>query len=491
MADFSNPQRMSPSAFVVIFVKILRMFLSVVILVVVVKCFNSESGSALIRALWSIAGVVLVALILALASYMTTKFHISQGNLIFSHGIFQREKKTIPLERIHSLRTKRGMVYRIFGLRGIAFDTLASKGEELELILDESDWRSLFSLIEKGEDRPEAAVAAQTDEKSRTIRFSNKALVVDALCQNHLKGFAILFGFMAVVYDRVNDFTDNAVDTITDYTASYFDGWHISLPWIVGAVVLLYIIVAALWVGKAIMRYYDMTLSIDKRILTFESGLLSRSSSRFSITKVCTISVKRNFLEKKLGYSTTMLRQALNVTAEKEEDNLKIYGIDRSGMFLQWWLGGDYAQSPVISTARSGKGVVVHVVSTAFVIAVAAILILCHFGLYFWSAVPVIYLLVYLLKGLSALRRRSITLRESHVVVNNGSFADVLNYIKYDNIQVVRIRRTPFTRWFHRVTLQLSTSGTTFSVRSLKEDEAGFISEALMQKGEEPRAEIG
>lgn len=488
MTDFSQPQRMSKSAFVIILLNTFRALIGVLFFYAIIGISKSESAdstiSILLRALVLLGVGMGIAAIIALGSYLTKKFYIKDGSLIFSHGLFRRENLTIPLDRIHSLRTKRGLFYRLCGMRGIVFDTLASKAAEVELILDEADWQNMLKIIERGDpglppDLPEDVAA-----HNPTIRFSNKALVLDGLCQNHLKGFAILFGFLAVIYDRINDFTDNAVDTITDYTVSHFDISAITLPGIIGAVAGLYILVALLWLGKVVMRYYDMTLTVDKKNLTFDRGLFSRTTNRFSPNKVCTIWVKRNFPEKRFGLCTMMLKQAINVTAEKEDDILKVYGKDFSGRFLQWWLGADYAASAEIASAKSGRGVMLHEAWRPFVVALAATLILCHFDLFSWTVLPMLYLMVMLLKGFCAMRRSRIALRESYILIDNGSFAEISNYIKYDNIQVARICRTPLTRWSHRVTLRLSTSGTTFNMRSLKEKDARLIYELLMWKAE-------
>lgn len=82
------------------------------------------------------------------------------------------------------------------------------------------------------------------------------------------------------------------------------------------------------------------------------------------------------------------------------------------------------------------------------------------------------------------MRHSKITLKDSYIMVYGGRFAEIENYIKYHNIEVVKIRSTPFTRWFHRVTLSISTAGSNFSVRSLKIDEAKLIYELLLFKAE-------
>lgn len=496
MTDFSLPQRMGLNAFLIIFIKIFRTVFNASVIYFVIKAFDSglclSDGDVWIRIIGGFIAMIGVSLLLAAVAYFPKKFYVKDGYLIFMHGLLNRETTTIPLGRIHSLRTKQGIWYRIFEMKGIVFDTLASKGAEIELLLDESEWRHLLHLIDNGE-RPKIALETEPKLKVAThIRqFGNQYLLLDAICQNHLKGMAILGGFLAATFERMNEFMDNnAADTIIDCAMSFYDGWLMSPLRLLLIVVVIYAVVLLLWTGRLFLRYSNMSMRYDRKLLIFTYGLLSRSSCRFKFGKVCTIWVKRNFFEKKLGLCTLMLRQALNVTAQKEEDNLKLYGVDLSSFFLKWWLGEDYMTESDIISARSGRGAFVHSFLPDLLISLIAIVLLCYFNAYVWLILPIVYLLISVVKGICAMRRSRIVLRDSCLVVYNGSFAEIENYMKYGNIEVVRIRRTPFTALSHRVTLILSTPGSTFNVRSLSECEAMQIYDLLLLKTESLSKEL-
>lgn len=485
MTDFSAPHRMSPSAFVIIFIKSIKSIIGTSILLIFANIYDADSiiGNVWLRILAILAISAALALMVSFAQYYHKKFYIKDGYLIFTHGIIQRETASIPLDRIHSLRTKQGVWYRLLDLKGIVIDTLALREEEIELILDEGDWQRLLQRIRQ-EEQPKATTEPPAYRTDTVRRFANKNLLLDALCQNHLKGMAILGGFLSIIFGHLNDIPYNTFDIIDNYAESYFDEIAADPLRIVPVLATVYVIVLLLWIGRALLRYYDMSLTYDRKLLTFTHGLLSRASSRFAFDKVCTIWVKRNFLEKRFGLCTLRLRQALNVTAKKEEDNLKLYGADSSSFFLAWWLGEDYRIAPDIITSKSGKGVFVHSLLPDLLLSVAATAVLCYFNLYVWTSVPAIYLLISVVKGIMAMRHSKITLKDSYIVVYGGRFAEIENYIKYRNIEVVKIRSTPFTRWFHRVTLSISTAGSNFSVRSLKVDEAKLIYELLLFKAE-------
>ena len=531
--DFSEPRRMSGSAYVVLLAKVLRQYASLFFILVFLKIFDSDSPFSFVERVMRVsviaAGYLVVAAVSAFVSYYFRKYYIKDGKLVFMHGLLNKETTSIPLDRVQSLRTKRGFVYRLLELRGVLFDTLASRTAEIELILEEDDWKALLSRVEmqervakegmSGVDADEtgdagadgaaeaagaagvagaaevAGVAGTAGTAARIMKrdgedvvagqavrmsFSNLNLIKGAFCQNHLQGMAVLFAALAAVYNTVTSVDDRAVDHVIDYVGTYAGSLSFPPSAYLAVAVVLYLVIMLMWIGKVFLRYSNMEVRMARGQLTFESGLIARNSSRFQHDKVCTVYVKRNFLEKRLRGSTIMLRQALNATDEKRGADVRIYGSNSEAAFLKWWLGKDYADSPEVVSARSGYGLMSHVVWLDLLLSLVAAVVLICFGLYAWLAVPAAWLLISLVKGLCAVRRSSIVLKEGYVVINNGKFADIRNYIKYSNIEVVRLVSTPFTRYSRRVRLSVSTNGTSFSVRSLKEQDAREIYEMLL-----------
>lgn len=485
MTDFSVPQRMSLGAFVIYFLKFFRITFNAVFIFLIYKVFTSDAGliENIVQIAATIGAIALLALILASLAIYQMKFHVEDGNLIYRHNLIGRATTTIPLNRIHTLRTRQGLLYRILDLRGVLFDTLAAKEEEVELILSESEWQSLLSRIERQE-RPQSAVTDMPPayNPSSSIKFSNKNLVADALCQNHLKGMVVLGGFASVIFNTLSDLSDDSFEIIERYLESHFDHFTVSVSGIAMIMACTYALSLVLWLGKVLLRYYDLSLTYDSKVLTFSHGLFSRLSSRFTRDKICTVSIKRNYFEKRFNLSTLALRQALNSSAQKEDDNLKIHGRDCSDFFLSWWLGHDYGSETDISTAKSGKGVITHSLLPDLFLSSVVLAVLWHFGLYGWIILPAIYLLAGIPKGILTMRHSNITLRESYLVIGTGRFAEIENYLKYDNVEVVRITRTPLSQFTGRVSLTISTTGSTFTVRSIRQDQATRIYELLLAK---------
>ena len=484
--DFSEPRRMSGSAYWVLFAKGLKEYASLFVILIVLKFIDADDQHTFMEKMRAVsllsAGYLALAALTAFISWYFKKYYIEGGKLIFMHGLLSKETTSIPLSKVQSMRTKQGFIYRVLEMRGVLFDTLASKSAEIELILDDRDWKALMERVEVEEEAvPSAAVSASSElpdsselsgasgtsrfsgaAEERTsgssLSFSNFNLIKGAFCQNHLQGMAVLFAALAAVYNSVTTVDDHAVDHIIDYVDTHAGTLSLQPSGYVVVAVALYFFVMLLWIGKVFLRYANMA----RGQLNFESGLIARNSSRFSYDKVCTVYVKRNFLEQWLHGSTVMLRQALNATDEKKGADVRVYGSDSAADFLSWWLGSGYGSSPDVISARSGYGLMWHVMRLDILISLAAAVTLACFGLYVWLAVPAAWLLISLAKGLMAVRRSRITLKEDYIV------------------EVVRLRSTPFTPYSRRVSLTLSTNGTSFTLRSLRIEEAREIYELLL-----------
>ncbi len=495
---------MSGSAYWVLFAKGLREYASLFVILIVLKFIDADDQHTFMEKMRVVSllsvGCLALAALTAFISWYFKKYYIEGGKLIFIHGLLSKETTSIPLSKVQSMRTKQGFIYRVMEMRGVLFDTLASKSAEIELILDDRDWKALMERVEVEEAVPEAPSAAVsgssefsgTSDTSRfseaaeertsgsSLSFSNSNLIKGAFCQNHLQGMAVLFAALAAVYNTVSTVDDHAVDHIIDYVDTHAGTLSLQPSGYVVVAVALYFFVMLLWIGKVFLRYANMEVRIARGQLTFESGLIARNSSRFSYDKICTVYVKRNFLEQWLHGSTVMLRQALNATDEKKGADVRVYGSDSAADFLSWWLGSGYGSSPEVVSARSGYGLMWHVMRLDILISLAAAVTLACFGLYVWLAVPAAWLLISLAKGLMAVRRGRITMKEDYIEIHNGRFADIRNYVKYSNVEVVRLRSTPFTPYSRRVSLTLSTNGTSFTLRSLRIEEAREIYELLL-----------
>ena len=200
---------MSGSAYWVLFAKGLKEYASLFVILIVLKFIDADDQHTFMEKMRVVsllsAGYLALAALTAFISWYFKKYYIEGGKLIFIHGLLSKETTSIPLSKVQSMRTKQGFIYRVLEMRGVLFDTLASKSAEIELILDDRDWKALMERVEVEEVVPGSSEFSGTSDTSRfseaaeerisgsSLSFSNSNLIKGAFCQNHLQGMAVLF----------------------------------------------------------------------------------------------------------------------------------------------------------------------------------------------------------------------------------------------------------------------------------------------------------
>lgn len=494
MNDFSTPRRMSASAFVVLFITAFEKLAGAVFLFVAYRLFchdaDTSSVQMVLRIAISIAALTALALIIAFTKYYFRKYSIEGDKLIFTHGFAAKNSTSIPLSKVHNMRTNRGLFYRIFNLRGIRFDTLADESVEVELILDESDWQKLLRLVSSNESIPrhtDSNMPHPPAGEAATRRIGNFNLAKGAVCQNHLKGFAVLGTILVVLFDKINQLDSLATARLYDYIDSLARHALTSVGQLLCFAAVVYLIVLLLWTGKIALRYGNMTITTVGKSLTIESGLISRFTCRLARDKVTILSIKRNPLERLARCRTVTLRQADNASDTKHDGGIRIYGSMLGRQMLEWWLGDDNSSRTLLS-ARSGSGLIARRFIPHFILALVVVApTICLTDLKV-SAIIIasLYITISAIRAVMAWKHSRITLTDSYIAVGCGNIARICEYIKYRDIESVGISRTPFTPYTRRVSLRIATNSESVTVYSLKLDDAFSLRNILLDKSAAP-----
>lgn len=488
MNDFSTPRRMNAKALIIFLQKSFGQIISLIIISAYSILRADSIQKQILITVVSVGIIMAVSIIMAFSRYYFWKFHVENNKLVITHGFASKQTTSIPLSRVHTLRTKSGILYRLLGLRGITFDTLASDKEEVELILGEREWLALLCRVSIEENYDATNETAATSpappaEEHKTYIVSDADIIKGALCQNVFKGFAILVALLGALYDKISQFIDNTEELLLNYFNTQADGVVHSA----GAYILfaagIYLVVVILWVGKIMFRYCGMTLHISDNRLSVESGLLSRYTCRMARKKATVLTIKQNPLEKMAHCQTISILQAENVSGTEKGGNVIIYGSDYGSMLMSWWLGGsEIASEETLVSAKSGKGLVMRKLFPNLILATTISLIALYADFFVLPALAIcsVYVAVIMYGSVMAWKHSRITLTEDFIRINCGRIAEIIKYIKYQDIESVAIRCSPFTSVTGRVSLRITTNAEIFSVYSLKLREAALIRNILL-----------
>mgnify|MGYP002445827085 CR=1 FL=1 len=482
---------MSPSAFAIIFLKTFKEVAGASVMAVLLLLFRDDDDKSVSGTMLAVAAILgctaVISLLVAFFKYYFRKFHIQDGKLIFTSGFASKRTTNIPLSRVHTLRTKRGLFYRLLDLRGVSFDTLATELEEVELILDEDDWQMLLRRVGEGENNiqpTDPSMPPPVPENLSVLNIRNSDLIKGALCQNHLKGFAVLAAIVLPLIDNLNQFAGDATGRMLDYVEYSVGNAALTVwQWTILAIAI-YLFVAVLWIGKVILLYGNMKIKMSGPRLTVESGLISRLTSRFANNKVTVLTVKQNPFEKIAGCCTVTLRQASNVIDPETKGKIRFYGWKSECDLLAWWLGDSgEPDSPAVMEAKSGSGVFAFKFFPRLLVAAVAAVAIYYFSLSPVIAVSVAtaYTIFAAVLAAMAWKHSGIRLTGTFVEIGRGEIAVEKEYIRYADIESISIRATPFTPLTRRVALEISTNAGAVTVRSLPLDSVLLIRSRLLK----------
>lgn len=483
---------MGASALLIIFLKTFKKLISTFFAAIVILFYEDSDtsiNSILTKTAISFAAIVGISLLIAFLKYFPLKFHIHNDKLIFSRDLIGKKTTSIPTANIHTTRTHRGLIYQLLNVRGISFDTIATSEEELELILSEKDWQQLQLDIQNSERYVETkglTVPPPMPKAEKSISVSNIDLIKGVLCQNHLRGLAILAALLFTIADNIYEIDKNASEQAFNFVETHAGSLIPSPVGVLISLVILYICVALLWVGKNVLKYGNLSITEARDRVVLKCGLLSRFTIRLARDKVTIITIKQNPLEKALQNHTVDIRQALNIAAQKEEQEAKIYGSLIGDDILKWWLGShvpDEGEKPL--TARSGIGIFYRRLIPHLILAAIIGCALCYYGQIVLAAILcTAYAAIAAARAVMAWKHSSIVLDNRFIKINNGNIAHISSYIKYSSIESVRIRQTPLTRYTRRVSLSIGTNAGNLSIGSLNEAEALGIRNVILNHAE-------
>lgn len=266
----------------------------------------------------------LIVSLLILVSFLKWKnkmFRIDGDIFIEQSGIFNREKKKIPLEKITTVDMEQGIIYRFFNLVTLKIDTgaLHETGAEIELTLKREYAEKLrIILIQSREvetvyndlkinEKDSIPKQAQNNINKKLFKVSPIELIKYSLTKNK---FGYLIGIL-IIFDKFDIFiTDNVKNYLNSNIEIGFNNMigillNQSLVIIIIEIILMivvsYIVVSIMSSMVQMIKFKDFTLwKLDDKI-NIEYGMFTKKKYSFSVNKIQGVRLKQNLLQQLLG----------------------------------------------------------------------------------------------------------------------------------------------------------------------------------------------
>lgn len=258
-----------------------------------------------------------VSLGFAWAAWLRFRWCIGDDAIVIESGIFDRQHRTIPFDRIQDVSIEQGLVARALSIARVSFETGASGDADtgdggLDSIgLDDAaalrttirDWRSGSVAAVTSGDTIIAAAQPVADDRA-LFRLTPQRLVLAGLFNFSLAALAVV-GFAAQWFDDLLPFDmfDPRV-WIGFARDAGVEGWIMTHQWVagVGAITALLLVGFVTGVVRTVLTNWNFLLTLGPRAFRRVRGLTTRTDVAIPIARIQAAVVATGAIRRRWGW---------------------------------------------------------------------------------------------------------------------------------------------------------------------------------------------
>ncbi|WP_404406973.1 PH domain-containing protein [Jeotgalibacillus malaysiensis] len=246
-------------------------------------------------------------------------YQINNNSIALREGVFVKNHRVVPFERIQNHQTNTNFLHRLFKLTSLTLETGTSDSESSIKfsVITHDEARMILKKIEEKDAVAEAEAEAEevVDKPKRTVYFrSTKKDTIKAALTSF--SFLAIFPLLSAAYFQVNDFFDLEETTLSAF--EYFKA-HI------GLLALLFIVAMLLSVVigyiQTVVKYGNYVISADDERIYIEKGVWNTSTFSIQKDKVQAIKIEQPLIKRLLNMVEIKLISAGGLGEEKLETN--------------------------------------------------------------------------------------------------------------------------------------------------------------------------
>ncbi len=436
------------------------------------------------------------ALAPALVRYFTYSFAIHNGQLLIKQGVFTKQHRTIPLDRIQNINTHRGVIHRMLGLVDLRIETAAGGNSEAALSALSEDQAKLVRaqlLAQSGTADVVAAAPGEVPAPERaraTFTASTRELTIAGATQN--KALAIIAALASLMYLMPKG-EEEALNGVFDFFRNSPAPAMIAL--LVGGMLLVGWIFSII---TTLVTYYGFELAFLGSRMRRSYGLLTQVENVVPLRRVQLMRTTETALQRMLGFCKVYVETAGGFSAQQSQEKQQVTGSSLISPLLEVGRFGELS-TLVLPDAESNLGAIEwqQVSPKTIYRQMRSMLFFSLFAaagswywLHWWSLALIPGLL-----GLGALsgwlRYKTSGWSDAEQVFcsRTGVLGRLAYYAPVSKIQSVSLSQTPVQRRFGVATLTFRTAATSgaaaVEVLDLPSETAERLASSLHQRSAE------
>lgn len=494
--DAAAEQRLHPWSWLFVLLMQLRQFLLPLVALVV---FGNRGDR---DEMWSYgAAVVVIAVLVGISilQYLTYRYRIGRDGISVRSGVVSRNRREIPFARIHNVVVHQNPLHRLFGVAELRLESAGGNRPEAEMrVLKLDQALALEQLVRhRGQDAPLPAADTDTDtgtpaaaasaDDTVLLKLSTWDVVRIGLLSN--RGWVAVVAALGAMFQLFPRGTvTGAIEQGGRQAFGYASHLH-PATWVWAVVVVVavggfWLLLRALSVALALLRYYGFQLSEHERRLTVVSGLLTRLRSSVARRRIQAWTLRESTLQRWVGQRHLRIDIAAGAAVENERRDLRELAplatpaaCDALVQHLLPQLQWPPAQWQPVQQRGWWRLCLGSLLWLPIVAAVAV------WNGYTWSALILLWLPWSAFRAHRQMARIGYHLDNHYVAVRGGWWQRWWRFAELDKLQSLRLSRSPLDRALGTASVWLDTAGASGSIalclRYLPEAEARRVYEQL------------
>ena len=461
--DLATAQRLHPAT-------LIQRFLTSLPALIFLLFFQSADGAGRWVSVGTALAYALIALPFVLLQYLRFRYWVTPREIVIQRGVFNRRKRSIPIERIQNIAVEQSLLPRMLGVAKVTIETAGSTSTEGTLeYVSLSTAHTLRKVVRSYQRRQAAAPGSappaeapgttveeegeETERAELLHAMPLKRVMLSGLFRFSLVYIAVIFSIQELFYPDpeaiIRWFTRGPLKPMLDIaTAS---------PFLVGLSTILIAGFLAWITGIAINlnHYYNFRLWLEENEKLYKRrGLLTVSERTIPLKKVQTLIIRSNPLMRFFGwYRLELQTMGLDVREQGHQvvaPFAQLPDIVALSRHIRPFTLPDHFTSVSRLTIRRTF------IRYSLVLAAGT-----GAAAYYWS--PALWALAALplLGGLAYLQYRyhGYAVKEGLLFVRRGVFRQHLWVIPVERFHVLYTNASPFQRRLDLKSLQVDTAG--------------------------------
>lgn len=445
---------------------------------------------------WAIAVLGVLIAAMAVVSWLTSTYSVTNGDLQVRSGLLARKTQTIPVRRITAVDAKRGVIQRLLGVWGLKVQT-PGDGDRASVSLHSLSHRQLEQLLSalrpQGhiDDGAPAATASNVPIPAAwrmpgehggvatsgqvVARLDTRTLLVAAVTGTSVP---ILLAGAAAAWSRLHDILPRRYGQYVE--ERLFDR---SVTFLLAAGAVLLVLAVVVGIALTSLRLAQFTLIRDGERLRVNRGLISQRSGTIAVDRVQAVRLVEGLWRRLLGYCALEVEVA-GVGRNDTNDRMlfPLVRRDRAHALVSRALPElGWRDAPLRRLdAQVRRRYLTRPVLAALVPTLAT-----PFLPGWWAALAVVWLPVGIVIGWLQGRDAAWSLDPDTVVIRSRRvLARHTVVARTRRVQITRTTQTPFQRRSGLAGLTLSLSSSRFaSLRQLEDADAALLLHVVGRRG--------